>query len=165
MTNDELFAHWAKEVPEERAWKSVDDVVWDPNCLAQPLEVGPFRRAVHYDDYFAETKDSPITALIDGLLAELPEDEREAFVGVALENLSFRDMAPRLGITDKTVKVRFIAAAAKLRTALTSRPELLALVRHRLPDARPAHVAGAGQLASFDQLLGRLADLQGDDDE
>jgi RNA polymerase sigma-70 factor, ECF subfamily len=71
----------------------------------------------------AQVLDHEATAVLDGAVAQLPEEQRAVFVLRVSENLSYQEIAETLGLATGTVMSRLARAREKLRVAL--RPYLL----------------------------------------
>lgn len=67
-----------------------------------------------------------VVALLERAVAELPEIFRLVFVLRAVEQLSVREVAECLDITEETVKTRYFRARAQLKDALAEQAESLA---------------------------------------
>jgi RNA polymerase sigma-70 factor, ECF subfamily len=72
---------------------------------------------VYSDDVF---KEKELAALLQKEISALPEKMREVFVLYKMEELSYNEIAQRLGITDRTAKQQVYNAVKILKTKITA---------------------------------------------
>lgn len=63
-------------------------------------------------------REKELTTMLEKEIASLPEKMREVFVLYKMEELSYKDIAERLGITDKTAKQQVYNAVKILKTKI-----------------------------------------------
>lgn len=71
-------------------------------------------------DFEARAADRELVRILERALAELPEDQREAFLLVEVEGLTTREVGELLNANRNTVASRLRAARAHVKTALSS---------------------------------------------
>nr|WP_121273667.1 RNA polymerase sigma-70 factor [Pedobacter schmidteae] len=84
---------------------------------------------VHSDDQLREKE---LTALLEKEINALPEKMREVFILYKMEELSYKEIADRLGITDKTAKQQVYNAVKILKTKIDIYLTLLPILYQHL---------------------------------
>lgn len=71
-----------------------------------------------HTDSDEKLREKELTALLEKEIASLPEKMREVFILYKMEELSYKDIADRLGITDKTAKQQVYNAVKILKSKI-----------------------------------------------
>lgn len=73
----------------------------------------------HYDDAGWVTR-SESSAILRAALGRMPDEDRQMFVLKYVENWSYRQLAERFQVSERTVEYRLVRAKQRLRTQLRS---------------------------------------------
>lgn len=94
---------------------------WELNDLARRLDENPLPLAMEGDVAQSPDTPSPVTPRLHRILQaieELPDDERETFSFVRIQDLSHAEVAELLGVSTKTVQRRLHRSLVLLSSAL-----------------------------------------------